>query len=82
MYNYFLLGYIVWKYSHLLEYTYSVICYGNTIRHYIFDKKKQKKEKKQEWILIEPKKLEKSFNLPVIIEEIEIPDINTFQKQQ
>jgi hypothetical protein len=58
---------MLWRYSYVLDYTYSVLCYGNAVRHYIFDKKK---EESDEWILIEPKEPS------VIIEEIEIPPVD------
>lgn len=66
MYHYALIGYMLWRYSYVLEYTYSAVCYGNAIRHYIFDKTKN--EQSEDWVLIEPKEP------TVIIEEIEIPD--------
>lgn len=65
MYHYALAGYILWKYSYILEYTYSALCYGNAIRHYIFDKKEI--QDNEDWIFIDPK-------LPcIIVEETEIP---------
>jgi hypothetical protein len=63
MYHYALIGYMLWKYAYVLEYTYSAVCYSNTIRHYIFDKK----EENEDWVLLEIK------DPSVIIEEIELP---------
>lgn len=75
MYHYALIGYMVWRYSYVLEYTYSAVCYGNAIRHYIFDKKEQPPNC-EDWVLIEPKEPE----LTVIIDEIEIPPCEDTQK--
>ena len=52
----------------MLEYTYSAVCYGNAVRHYIFDKE-EKPVESEDWVLIETKEPD----LAVIIEEIELP---------
>ena len=68
MYHYALIGYMLWRYSYVLEYTYSAVCYGNAVRHYIFDKE-EKPVESEDWVLIETKEPD----LAVIIEEIELP---------
>lgn len=66
MYHYALVGYMLWRYSYVFEYTYYAISYGNAVRHYIFDKKQEKERESDEWVLVEPKE-------PcVIIQEIEL----------
>lgn len=66
MYHYAVIGYMLWRYSYVFEYTYYAFSYANTARHILFDKKDGKIES-DEWILIEPKEPD------VIIEEIELP---------
>jgi len=59
MYHYVCIGgYLVWRYSYLLEYSYNVLYYGNTLRHVIFDKKNKEivqDDLDEDWILCEPK---------------------------
>ena len=65
MYHYALIGYMLWKYSDVFEYSFKAIKYTSKFAHYMF------KVPNEDWILIEPKY---PNELTVIKEEIEFPD--------
>lgn len=65
MYHYALFGYMLWRYSYILEYTYSALCYANYIRHFI--KNKNNNINNDDWILVQPKEPH------ILLQEIEIP---------
>lgn len=68
MYHFALIGYMLWRYSYVFEYTYSALYYGNAIRHYVFDKQDKIEEDTDDWLLIERK------DPCVILQEVDIPD--------
>lgn len=50
---YLLLAYMAWKYYPVIEQTYTVLSYANTVRHYLTDKPTLTADEEKEWVLVE-----------------------------
>lgn len=52
MYYYILYGYLLYRYSYVLNYGYMTLSYGNRLRRWIFDKKSVP-EIEKDWVLFD-----------------------------
>lgn len=70
MYHYVCIGgYLLWRYSYVLEYGYTTLHYANALRHFVFDKESKNEEQdifEEDWVYFESKEPS------VIIEKIDI----------
>jgi hypothetical protein len=67
MYNYIFIGAVLWRYYHVIEYGYSGLCYANSARHFIFDKKPEPIYNNEDWVLVDKEIFEDEADIGVVV---------------